>query len=368
MKNLLQVVLISYFLVTNIFGQAYSEQGLEKSDSLNSLEYPYILPIYGAAAHKLGYKLPYSAGIGVNYLTQESDLIIDNLQVGFNNGPMTNLDEVIRFDGAIAGASGVNVRPDIWLFPFLNVYALVAQAKTSTEISAGLWLPDTSNNWQEVTAFSTKAKFDATTFGFGLTPTFAIKGWWLALDMNMAWTDVSALDKPVFTFVFGPRMGKTFKLNDSDMSLAFWFGAFRLKFTSETSGSINLNELFSTDELQVKVDQGLIRVDEAQSNVDTWWESLTPIERQSPVNQKKYETANRTIETAGSLLATVDGALSNSQSATVQYSLDKRVKNMWNMVLGAQFQLNKNWMVRAEYGFLGSRNQFIGGLQYRFGL
>ena len=60
--------------------------------------------------------------------------------------------------------------------------------------------------------------------------------------------------------------------------------------------------------------------------------------------------------------------MSNSETATVQYSLDKRVKNMWNMVVGTQFQLNKHWMIRAEYGFLGSRSQFVGGLQYRFGL
>lgn len=367
MKNILIIVLSTLLIINNLFGQSYSEQGLEKSDSLKNLEYPYILPIYGEAAYKLGYKLPYSAGIGINYLWQSSDLVIDNLQVGFNNGPTTNLDEVIRFDGAVAEASAVNVRPDIWLFPFLNVYALIAQAKTSTEISAGLWLPDTSNNWQEVTAFSTKANFDATTFGFGLTPTFAIKGWWLALDMNMAWTDVSALDKPVFTFVFGPRMGKTFKI-DEDMNLAFWFGGFRVKFTSETSGSINLSDLFNTTDLQAKVDQGVIRVDEAQMSIDNWWESLTPIEQRNPVNIVKYETANRVIEKTGNLLTSVDGALSNSQSATVQYSLDKNLKNMWNMIVGAQFQLNKHWMIRAEYGFLGSRNQFLGGLQYRFGL
>ena len=367
MKKIVTIVLFNFLLFTNLFGQSYSEQGLVKSDSLNNLEYPYILPIYGAQAYKLGYKLPYSAGIGINYLTQESDLIIDNLQVGFNNGPMTNLDEIIRFDGAIAGASGVNVRPDIWLFPFLNVYGLFAQSKTSTEISAGLYLPDTSNNYNEVTAFSTKANFDATSFGFGLTPTFAVKGWWIALDMNMLWTDVSALDKPVFTFVFGPRFGKTYKI-DEDMNIAFWFGAFRLKFSSETSGSINLSELFSTDELQAKVDQGVIKIDEAQNNVDAWWGSLSPLEQQNPINKAKYETANRTIEAAGNLLTSVDGALSNSQSATVQYSLDKRVKNMWNMVIGTQFQLTKHWMIRAEYGFLGSRNQFIGGLQYRFGL
>jgi hypothetical protein len=367
MKNILFVILFSLALFNNLFGQAYSEQGLEASDSLKNLEYPYILPIYGAQAFKLGYKLPYSAGLGINYLWQNSDLIIDNLQIGFNNGPMYNLDELIRFDGAQSEASAVNLRPDIWLFPFLNIYLILAQAKTSTEINAGVWLPDTTNTWQEVSAFSTKANFDATTFGIGVTPTFAVKGWWVALDMNVAWTDVSALDDPVFTFVFGPRIGKTYKLSD-DMNFAFWFGGFRVKFSSSTTGSLNLSELFESDNLQTKVDQGFIRVDEAQTNLDSWWSNLSPIEQQNPINKAKYETGQRTIETAGNLLTSVDGALSSAETSTVQYSLEKNNKDMWNFIIGGQFQLNRHWMLRAEYGFLGSRQQFIGGLQYRFGL
>ena len=67
-------------------------------------------------------------------------------------------------------------------------------------------------------------------------------------------------------------------------------------------------------------------------------------------------------------LNAADGAISTIGNSTVQYSLDKKVKNMWNFIVGSQFQLNKHWMLRGEYGFLGSRQQFIGGLQYRFGL
>jgi hypothetical protein len=39
---------------------------------------------------------------------------------------------------------------------------------------------------------------------------------------------------------------------------------------------------------------------------------------------------------------------------------------MWNFLVGTQFQIDKSWMIRAELGFLGTRSQFIGGLQYRF--
>lgn len=124
-------------------------------------------------------------------------MIIDNLQVGFNNGPKYNLDEIIRFDDATAKANAINVRPDIWLFPFLNVYGLFGKAQTSTAISAGVYIPDSSNNGIKIADFSTKAEFNATMAGFGLTPTIGLGGGWLALDMNMVWTDVSALDKPV---------------------------------------------------------------------------------------------------------------------------------------------------------------------------
>ena len=53
-------------------------------DSLKSTPYPYALPIWGEKATALGFDLPYSAGLSVNYLTQESELVINNIMVGFN--------------------------------------------------------------------------------------------------------------------------------------------------------------------------------------------------------------------------------------------------------------------------------------------
>lgn len=41
---------------------------------------------------------------------------------------------------------------------------------------------------------------------------------------------------------------------------------------------------------------------------------------------------------------------------------------MWNFVVGSQFQLNKSWMIRAEYGHASGRDQVFCGLQYRFDL
>jgi hypothetical protein len=196
-----------------------------------------------------------------------------------------------------------------------------------------------------------------------------VAGGWIALDMNVTWQSISALDKPVMTFVFGPRFGKSFKFkNNPQSNIALWVGAFRLHIKAETSGSLALNEVLPIDGLQDKVDAGMDKVAETEIAVDEWWAGLTPVEQANPVNQAKYETANRTLETTGNLLNSIDGALNDDQTATVQYSLNKRPKDAWNFVVGSQYQINKHFMIRAEAGFLGSRAQFIGGLQYRFGL
>jgi len=373
MKYILFTAYLTFGLFSLTLGQVYTnkvvgKKNKELADTLKSQPYPYSLPIWGAKATAKGYDLPYSAGVSLNYFWQQSDLLINDLFVGFNNGPMYDLDEIIRFNNSVSTASVVTLRPDIWLLPFLNLYGIFSKASTSTEINAGVWLPDSANVWNEVSSFSSKAEFDATGMGFGITPTLGIGGGWMALDMNMTWTDVSALNKPVFTFVFGPRFGKTFKFKNPQRNIAVWAGGFRVHLSAETDGSLELSELFPPDEAQIKVDEGMEKVADATIEVDEWWNGLSEMQQRNPLNEARYETANRVLQKSGEALNNMDAALNDEESASVQYSLTKYPKDKWNFIIGGQFQLNKHFMLRAEYGFLGSRQQFMAGLQYRFGL
>jgi hypothetical protein len=171
-----------------------------------------------------------------------------------------------------------------------------------------------------------------------------------------------------FAFIFGPRFGKSFKLKKPEQTINFWVGGFRLKINTGTQGSLPFDELFELEGLEQKIDSGIDKVADVQQQVDTWWNDLTSPQQSNPVNKAKYETANRALDAAGNFLNSADEAIMNLENSTVQYSLDKRPKDLWNFVIGSQFQLNKNFMIRAEYGFLSSRTQFIGMLQYRFGL
>lgn len=366
---LVLVVLLFHSSYAQVFtNKPVGKKNAERIDSLKKAEYPYSLPIWGAKATKAGYDLPYSAGLSIQYLWQKQDLVIDNLYVGFNNGPMYNLDEIIRFDNSQSEAAGINFRPDVWVLPFLNVYGIFAKSKPSTTVGFGVWVPDSTDTWKKVFSHSTKAEFDAFSVGFGVTPTIGVAGGFIALDMNFTWTDIDALEKPAFSFIFDPRFGKSFRLRKPEQNIAIWVGGFRWSIKSETKGSLPLGDVFDPTELEAKIDQGYIRVEEAQFQVDTWWNNLTPLEQANPVNEAKHKTANRALDAAGNFLNAADAAVNNTGKSTVQYSLEKRPAQMWNFMIGGQFQYNKHWMLRAEYGFLGTRNHFFAGLQYRFGL
>ncbi len=67
---------------------------------------------------------------------------------------MYNLDEIVRFNKAKTTASALTVRPDIWLFPFLNIYGILGRAKASTEVGFGVWVPDSTNTPKQITSAS----------------------------------------------------------------------------------------------------------------------------------------------------------------------------------------------------------------------
>jgi len=373
-KWIMNLSIIMVLLISTVANaQVYSNKEVGKknealADSLKKSEYKYVLPIWGKKVTEKGFSLPYSAGLSLNYFWQKSDLVIDNLMVGFNNGPMYELDEIVRFNKAEATASALTLRPDVWILPFLNVYGIFGKSMASTEVGFGVWIPDSTNTPKEVFTAESLVEFNTTSAGFGFTPTMGVGGGWLALDMNFSWTDVPQLDKPAFVFIFGPRFGKTFKFKNPEQNIALWAGGFRVMMNSGTSGSINLSDVFTLDELEGKVDEGMQKVGDAQIQVDTWWEGLTPVEQKNPVNVAKYTAANAALGKAGDILNAADEAAANGVTSTVQYSMDKRPKDMWNFIVGSQYQLNKHFMVRAEVGFLSSRIQVNTGLQYRFGL
>ncbi len=347
-----------------IFGQVYTDKPKVLTDTAT---FKTLLPIFGNKVRELGFDIPYSAGLSVNYLWQKSDIKISNVNVGFNDGPLYDVDELIRFNRTTAESNGVNIRPDIWLFPFLNVYAIFANAQSTTQVDVSISIPRI-NEAEELFSIQTSPDFNTTTMGLGITPSAGFFGGWIALDMNFTWTDVDAQENPVFAFVFDPRIGKTFKLAKPQRNISFWVGAFRLKVNRDTRGNLPLGDALPIAEWDQKVTNGQEKVGVAQQELDDWWENLTPIEQRNPVNIVKREGNQAKLNLASAFLNSAENAIDTADNSTLQYTLDKKQKSMWNFVVGSQFQLNKSWMIRAEYGRASGRDQVFCGLQYRFNL
>ncbi len=355
---------LAFLVAGTAFSQVYSDYSNQPREQE---EYPFMLPIWGKKVQEKGFELPYSAGISMNYLWQESDIVISNVSVGFNGGQLYNVDELIRFNSTTATSSGLNIRPDLWVFPFLNVYGIFARAESKTNVDVSVYIPRVTGT-EELFSIQTSPEFNSQTVGFGFTPTAGFFGGWIALDMNFTWTDIDAQEKPVFGFVFDPRIGKTFQLNKPHRNISVWVGGFRVKVSRDTRGTLAFNEVLPTDQWALKIDAGQQKVGEAQVELDTWWADLSPIEKANPVNKVKYETSQAKLNLAGRVLGAADTAVDTADNSELNYTLDKRQATMWTASVGSQFQLNKSWMIRAEYGFSSGRKQFFTGLQYRFGL
>jgi hypothetical protein len=78
--SLFPVILMLVFSPYTLRAQVYSNKvvGKKQADEIETIkasEYPYALPILGAKATARGFNLPYSAGLGINYLWPSMDFL-----------------------------------------------------------------------------------------------------------------------------------------------------------------------------------------------------------------------------------------------------------------------------------------------------
>jgi len=131
MKTILKFTLtltIAFLINSTCFAQYANTKVRSKhqayTDSLKQVEYNHIFPIWGQGAYKKGFDIPYPAGGMLNYIWMKQSLILENMQLGFDgtNGdiPLTNVDDLIKFGQNTNIWQSYNVRPELWILPFLT--------------------------------------------------------------------------------------------------------------------------------------------------------------------------------------------------------------------------------------------------------
>ena len=324
------------FLILSLFA---SGQGISKGendifkaykDSLLNMDYPYNLPILGKQVYKKGYDIPHAYGISLVYFSQSQEININKTLIGFSGGEKVDLTDVIQFGPTKATTHALTVRPDIWVLPFFNLYGIIGGGTTNTDVSL-----------LEPVGFETSQYFEASSFGVGATLTGKVGPMWVAWDNNYNFVDVDVIVEPIPAFNSSFRLGTTmFSQKNPERSLAVWVGAFYQALQSDTKGSIGVQEIFPS----LGTGQNIERLRD-------WSQTLPPAKR-VVVNQiiNKLEEAGSGVD------------VSNS---TIDYELQKEVAYPVNVLLGAQYQFNKRWILRSETGVYGGRSQFMLNLNYR---
>ncbi|MDN3204795.1 hypothetical protein [Algoriphagus sediminis] len=299
-------------------------------DSLKKADYPYALPILGKGAYKRGYDLPYAYGLSAIYFTQRQEINITSTQVGLNGGELIDVSQLIRFGPTIATTNAVTIRPDIWVLPFLNVYGIIGGGTTQTDV-----------NLVAPAEFSTSQRFNAESFGLGATLTGAVGPVWIAWDNNYNFVDVDVVVEPVPAFNSSLRVGLSFPdYKKPDRSLQIWTGTFYQIIQSDTRGSLPVTEIFPN------FGEGLVF-----DRLYEWADQLPPPQRLI----------------ARQIIGELEKAAENIPTdSEIDYLIQKEVAAPFNLIFGAQYQFNKNWMLRTEMGVFGKRSQFLLNLNWRF--
>ena len=309
----------------------------DPSDSLKE-QYPYRLPIFGNFLHDVGVDLPYPMGIMVNSYMAQQKILITDIAIGVEGGqgediPLTDITRLIEFEDVEASAYSLSFRPDIWVLPFLNVYGIVGKAWTKTDVVISY--PVNINAIAELNGMS---------FGVGMTFAGGYKNYFFILDMNNTWSYMSNFEQPVKAEVLSPRIGRTWKLKKPESNFGIWVGAMRIGLGGVTEGSIKLQDVLPQETWDNK--------DQKVQDYYDWYNGL---------DENKQNAADQLLTPIVERLEAGNG------ETTILYSIVKEAKEEWNMLVGGQYQINKHWQIRTEFGFLGERTSWLLSVNYRLG-
>lgn len=285
-------------------------------------------PIWGDEARARGYSIPLPFGANLSYMNIRQNIDVDSITFsGLKLGD--HLIPSDMFNIAVGQtrqrSETENLRLDMWVFPFLNIYGLMGYTKGSSLSQVSVDAdPSRYTGIDKIIASSVHKlhdngtlqdidfalDFEGRTWGTGFTLAGGYKNWFTLVDTNYTRTEFDILDGKISAVTVSPRVGYRFEMPgiSGPSHLSIWVGAMYQNVDQEFKG--NLSDLHMPPELQPLI---------SSVNVD---------------DQGRFD-------------------------------VKQHLSSPWNTLIGAQYEITKNFNVLTEIGF-NERNSFFLAGEYRF--
>lgn len=293
-----------------------------------------ILPIWGDEARARGYDLPLPFGVSVSHMNIRQNINVDSINfngLGWDSYQLPSSLFDIKVDKTRQKSKTDTLKLDMWLLPFMNVYGIVGHTKGSSLSKVSVnsdpsKYPMYSMDWiiakavqgmhdrGQLQDLDFKLKFKGTTYGAGTTFVGGYEDWFAMVDMNYTQTRFDILDGSIDAFTLSPRVGYRFTIPAIDAlhmapsKLNVWVGSMYQDVQQEFKGS--LSDLNMPSNLA-----GLMNI------------------------------------------ADPDGK--------GRFDVKQHLQSPWNVLVGAQYEITRNFNVLTEIGF-AERNSFFVSGEYRF--
>lgn len=285
-------------------------------------------PVWGEEATARGYELPEPVGINVSHMNIRQNVDVDSITfsgLSLGSHPIPVDMFAIDVGNTREHSTTDNIRLDLWVFPFLNVYGLLGntQGASISTVSVDANPANFSgidhliaqsvhrmHQSGELQNIDFKLKFKGMTWGGGVTFAGGYNDWFALVDTNYTRTDFDILDGKISALTVSPRVGYRFHFTGiaGPSHLSLWVGSMYQDVQQEFKGSL--------------ADLSMPAV-------------LVPL-----IN-------------------------SVNQNGQGRFAVNQHLTSPWNLLVGMQYEITQNFNILAEVGF-DERNSFFIAGEYRF--
>ncbi len=226
-----------------------SFSGIEKNNSNTVTPIINTPPFFGKKARKNGIDLPLPIGIGIYSIYYDQGYIASDLRLIPDSSSLVARADSL-YQNTSAYESILQIRPNIWLFPFLNIYGIIGYSRGV--ISPKLVVPYiVIENIPIIDSIIIDSTFEihddiayvGLNYGIGATFSMGFRSFFVMVDYNYTITDPTDLDDNLHNHVFSPKLGLLLGNKNSSSFGAMWIGAMYMHNDQAFSGQIGVAEI-----------------------------------------------------------------------------------------------------------------------------